>query len=110
MKFKLIKDIKTNNDFEEIIFYNHGFIFEPNDENLYILNINDKIKKYSYDYMKLKSDYFVEIVEINSEIVEIDQDEDNKIKDWRIQLDVKTSKNKLLMIQKFINENISEML
>jgi hypothetical protein len=110
MKFELIKDIKINNDFEEVIVYKTGHIFTPDENNLYTLDFNGKIKSYSYEYMISKTDYFKEFKELNSEIVEINNSEDEEVRMWRIQLDVKTSKSKLLSIQKFINENIGEML
>ena len=35
---------------------------------------------------------------------------DEEVKKWRIQLDVNTSLNKLKLIQKFLQENIPDLL
>ena len=43
-------------------------------------------------------------------IEEVPVDKDNEVKNWRIQLDVKTSLKNLKKIEVFIKENIQEML
>ena len=44
------------------------------------------------------------------EAIEEKKDEVEEVKKWRIQLDVNTTQSKLKEIQKFIQENISDML
>ena len=48
--------------------------------------------------------------EIELTIEEVTEDKDNEVKKWRIQLDVNTSLNKLKQIQKFLQENIPDLL
>jgi hypothetical protein len=48
--------------------------------------------------------------EIELTIEEVPEDKDNEVKNWRIQLDVKTSLKNLKKIEVFIKENIQEML
>ena len=48
--------------------------------------------------------------EIELLVEEVPEDKDNEIKNWRIQLDVKTSLKNLKKIEIFIKENIKEML
>ncbi len=53
---------------------------------------------------------FEKVNEINLEIIEVKKDDEDKIGNWRIQLDIKTSRRKLKDIEKFIRDNISDML
>ena len=43
-------------------------------------------------------------------VEEVLEEKDNEVKNWRIQLDVKTSLKNLKKIETFIKENIQEML
>jgi hypothetical protein len=52
----------------------------------------------------------VEEQEINMTIEEVTEDKDNEVRNWRIQLDVKTSLKNLKLIETFIKENIQELL
>lgn len=70
--------------------------------------MNNTIKISSND---IKDDpIFSEIEEVILDIKEIDDDTLDKVGNWRIQLDVKTSMRKLKLIEKFIKENINDML
>ena len=53
---------------------------------------------------------FEKYEDIKLNIKEIHQDEEDKIGNWRIQLDVKTSRKKLKEIEKFIREGINDIL
>lgn len=48
--------------------------------------------------------------EIKLTINELNDEDELKVSNWRIQLDVKTSRKKLKQIEKFIKEKISEFL
>ena len=48
--------------------------------------------------------------ELNLIVEEIPVNGDDEVKKWRIQLDVNTSLNKLKLIQKFLQENIPDLL
>jgi hypothetical protein len=48
--------------------------------------------------------------ELNLIVEEIPVNGDDDVKKWRIQLDVNTSLNKLKLIQKFLQENIPDLL
>jgi hypothetical protein len=67
--------------------------------------------------MKLASDngdILFDIIEekkdIEIKVEEVSDDDEELIKNWRIQLDVKTSRKKLKEIEKIINEKVKEIL
>jgi hypothetical protein len=59
-------------------------------------------------------DILFDIVEekkdIEIKVEEVSDDDEEIIKNWRIQLDVKTSRKKLKEIEKIINEKVKELL
>lgn len=108
MKFRLIKDLVLNNGLEEEVILKKGDVVLPNDKGEYFF---DKLNKsYCIDDLLSKKDMFEPIEEIDLVIKEIDENDDDKIGNWRIQLDVKTSRRKLREIEKFLRETISDML
>ena len=108
MKFRLIKDFILNTGFGEEIILEKGDITEPNENGDYIFpNLNGTFTK---EDLLSKPDLFEELPDLKLDIRELTEDEDDKIGNWRIQLDVKTSKRKLKEIEKFIRENVNEML
>jgi len=118
MKFRLKNDWYLEDFFDKVKIYDAGHIFTPNEEGNYIIEnpINGGKTNMSFDDM-LKANngddlLFEPISEDKLELVvqEIPEDKDNEIKKWRIQLDVNTSLNKLKTIQKFLQENIPDLL
>jgi hypothetical protein len=108
MKFRLIKDFLLNTGFGEEIILEKGDIIEPNDEGLYIFpKLN---RPYTKDELLSKPELFELLKDIKLDITEITETDQDKIGNWRIQLDVKTSRRKLNEIEKFLRETINEML
>jgi hypothetical protein len=111
MKFRLIKDLITNTGFEEIKLYDKGTIFTPNNEGNYEFVSNDgKIKIQSKEDLLDKKNLFEYLPEIELKVKELEIEEDDIVKNYRIQLDIKTSFRKLKEIEKFLKENVNEML
>lgn len=107
MKFRLIKDLVSNNGFEDIIIMPIGTIIEPDKNGEYVF---DKLgKTYTELDILFKPETF-ERVELELNVSLIEEDEEDIIKNWRIQLDVKTSMKKLKEIEKVVKETISSML
>lgn len=107
MKFRLIKDLVLNTGFEEEVILNKGEIIEDINGEYFFAKLN---KVYTKEDLLSKPDIFELLPEIKLEIKEVDQDDEDKIGNWRIQLDVKTSRRKLKEIETFLRETISEML
>lgn len=57
----------------------------------------------------LNDSRFQELQELNSNISEVSEDEE-EIKNYRIQLDVKTSKRKIIEIERFLRKSLDEIL
>jgi hypothetical protein len=111
MKFRLIKDLITNTGFEEIKLYDKGTIFTANEEGNYEFSSPDgKIKIQSKEDLLDKKNLFEYLPEIELNIKELEIDENDIVKNYRIQLDIKTSFTKLKEIEKFLKENVNEML
>ena len=108
MKFRLINDFILNTGFGEEIILQKGDITEPNENGDYVF---PKIsRKFTKDDLLSKPELFEELLELKLDVREITEDDENKIGNWRIQLDVKTSRKKLKEIENFIRENVNEML
>ena len=118
MKFRLKKDWYIDNFFDKVKIYDEGQIFTPNEEGNYIIEnpINGGKTKMSFDDMLKATDNGEPLFETINEqeieltLEEVTEDKDNEVKKWRIQLDVNTSLNKLKQIQKFLQENIPDLL
>ena len=108
MKFRLINDFILNTGFGEEIILQKGDITVPNENGDYIFPKLNRI--FTKEDLLSKPELFEELIDLKLDIREIAEDEDDKIGNWRIQLDVKTSKRKLREIERFIRENVNEML
>jgi hypothetical protein len=83
-----------------------------NDTEMY-LRFDDMLKVKGIGNDGKPGDPIFEVIneqEIELIVEEVPEDKDNEIKNWRIQLDVKTSLKNLKKIEVFIKENIQEML
>jgi hypothetical protein len=122
MKFILKKDLIVKDNLLDIEYENklfdEGHTFEPDLEGLYdFKNKNGedvKLTKEKFlELTKKRKDLF-EIIEDNDDIEliieEIPEDDDQLVCNWRIQLDVKTTKKKLMKVEKFIRENINDLI
>ena len=108
MKFKLIKDLILNTGFEEELILKKDETIEPNEKGEYFF---EKLNRtYLREDLLSKLDIFKPMEEIDLKIQEIDQNDEDKIGNWRLQLDIKVSRKKLKEIEKFIRESVSEML
>lgn len=120
IKFKLLNDwnIELNiaNKKVKNKIFDKGHIFSPNKEGIYIieylnatmsLNIDEMRKSKFEDSTKM----FEEIsdFEIISNVIKNDN-EDDEIKNWRIQVDVKTNLNKLKKIENTLRFEIDKIL
>jgi hypothetical protein len=109
MKVISIKEYKIKDSFFDIeqTVIQKGLILEPNENNNYLINLDDKAKEFSLEeILDIKDNHGDNIFKkydpnFNLNIKEI-QDEDHLIKEWRIQLDVKTSKKNIKEIYKAI--------
>lgn len=117
MKFRLKKDWYIDDFFDKVKIYSEGHIFTPNEDGKYhITGVNGNSHFMTFDKMlNVKSDdelLFepVDEEELSLHIEEMPVDSDDEVKKWRIQLDVNTSLSKLKVIQKFLQENIPDLL
>ena len=117
MKFKLIQDW-----IHESIFlgkktskklYEKDYIFEPDNGIYKIIDHTGEITELDESQMK-SFDIFEEIKEEPDDfeiiIEEIPEDDDILVRNWRIQLDVKTTRKKLKEIQQIVEEQIKPIL
>jgi len=75
------------------------------------LNISKKDLKFSIPIEDvIKDSRFKEIHQQEIQIREITEEEDEEIKKYRIQLDVTTSRKKLVEIENFLRKTIEEMI
>lgn len=107
---------------QEKVIYEKGHIFEPNEDGEYlvidpygseILIDEDTMKGYKKSFDS--DETFFEILEEEEEdfdiiIEEIPDDDDILIRNWRIQLDVKTTRRKLKEVERIINEHVKPIL
>jgi hypothetical protein len=117
MKFKLKEDWNTETTFlgKKMIkkMYDKGHIFEPVDTLYEIIHYSGEEFKLSESEMKTL-DIFEEMTQKSDEfeivIEEIPEDDDNLVRNWRIQLDVKTTRKKLNQVKILIEEYIKPIL
>jgi hypothetical protein len=117
MKFKVVSKFVDflGNDILII-----GQIIEPNSEGIYEISYGEGISK---NYLNLsleevknakQNNVFIfeeiEESEVNMIIEELPDDDDILIRNWRIQLDVKTTKKKLKEFEKIFRESIENIL
>ena len=103
------KNIKT--------LYNKGEVFNPNEEGKYqIIQPTGEIVLIDVESIRnIKIDdkiIFDEEIEEEFEIIieEVPEDDEDIVKNWRIQLDVKTTRKKLKEIEKIINQMVKPIL
>ena len=120
-KFILRKDWNIETEFagikNKILIFSKGKVFEADDNGDYIIEWIGGRVTLDVDGMKLASDngdILFDIIEekkdIEIKVEEVSDDDEEIIKNWRIQLDVKTSRKKLKEIEKIINEKVKEIL
>lgn len=108
IKFILKKDWKIKSDlFEDGVktIFKKGDIFEPNEEGNYLIKSPIGSRKLSVEEMK-NSDKFEMVEGFDMEVSKIDSSMDEEVNNWRIQLDVKTTKSKLKEAQKLIEKYV----
>jgi len=122
IKFRLKEDWYIDDLFERVKIYDAGHIFYPSEEEetkgKYVIEnpINGGRLVMTFDKMLNAKDgdnLLLEAIdeqEIEIRVEEVPEDKDDEVKNWRIQLDVKTSLKNLKKIEVFIKENIKEML
>lgn len=115
MKFKVINKFLDflGNDILKV-----GDIIEPNENNEYVIDYNngdskqtiqltiDGIKNAKQDGLNI----FKEIDDVEIIIEELPDDDDVLIRNWRIQLDVKTTRKKLKEFEKKFRESIKDII
>lgn len=118
MKFKLKEDWNYETTFlgktVSKTLYKEGHIFELNSEDRYeIIQPTGEITTLNQSEME-KIDMLEKIIEKDNEIEiiieEIPDDDDILVRNWRIQLDVKTTRKKLKEIQKIIEEKVKPLI
>lgn len=117
MKFKLKEDWIHESEFLGKKFtkkmYDKDHIFEPVDGKYEIIHHTGEI--FNLDEEQMKSfDILEEIKEFSDDfeiiIEEIPEDDDILVRNWRIQLDVKTTRKKLKEVQRIIEEYVKPIL
>lgn len=112
MKFKLIKDIIVSDPFEgDVKLYESGSIFEPDENNLYVFKgMDGKMKTQTREELLNRPNMFEAINELELNITEVSDEEEDIVRNYRIQLDVKTSSKKLKEIEKVFREVVSSIV
>lgn len=119
MKFKLTQDwihdsiflgVKTSKKL-----YDKGHIFEPENGIYKIIDHTGETLELNENQMKsLPSDMIEEVIEKLDDfeiiIEEVPEDDDILVRNWRIQLDVKTTRKKLREVQRIIEEQVKPIL
>lgn len=123
MKFRLKEDWYVEDFFDKVKIYDAGQIFTPTEDGRYLMKgLNGSEMYLRYENMLdakgigkdgLPGEPLFEAIneqEIELIVEEVKDEEIEDVKKWRIQLDVNTTQSKLKEIQKFIQENIPDML
>ena len=114
MKFQLKEDWLYESEFlgQKMTkkLYDKGHIFEPINDKYEIINQIGEILYLSELDMN-KIDILEKIKENDLDIIieEIPDDDDNLVRNWRIQLDVKTTRKKLKEFEKIFRESIESL-
>jgi len=117
MKFKLKEDWIHESTFlgkkTSKKLYEKDHIFEPENGIYKIIAHTGEITELDESLMK-SFDIFEEIKEESDDfeiiIEEIPEDDDILVRNWRIQLDVKTTRKKLKEVQRIIEEQVKPIL
>jgi hypothetical protein len=122
IKFKLIEDWYIEDFFEKVKIYDAGHVFSPSEDGdikgKYVIEnpINGGRMVMTFDQMLNANNgdkalfETIDEQEIRLVVEEVPEEKDLEIKNWRIQLDVKTSLRNLKKIEAFIKENINQYL
>ena len=117
IRFRLKEDWYLEDFFDKVKIYDAGAVFSPSEDGKYVINgLNGSMVSRSFEEMqkaKIEGELMFEAIseqEIELMIEEVPEDKDNEVKNWRIQMDVKTSFKNLKKIEAFIKESIKEML
>lgn len=113
MKFRLKEDWFTEIEFlgvkEKQKMFDKGHIFLPDDDNMFYIETPYGKKEFTIEQME-NLDIFEKVEdEFYMNVTEAPNDED-EIKDWRIQLDVRTTAKKLKRIENFLRDNLNNYL
>jgi|688.fasta_scaffold986777_2 hypothetical protein len=119
MKFRLTEDWTYQTTFlgKTITktLYTKDTLFEPNKDDKYeIIQPTGEISLFSLEDIK-SIEFLEEIIEKQENdfeiiIEEIPEDDDILVRNWRIQLDVKTTRKKLKEVQRIIEEYVKPIL
>jgi hypothetical protein len=117
MKFKLKEDWIHESTFldKKIVkkLYDKDHVFEPTEGVYEITHHTGEIFKLNESGMK-SFDIFEELKDESDDfeiiIEEIPEDDDILVRNWRIQLDVKTTRKKLKEVQRIIEEQVKPIL
>ena len=110
--FKLKKDWIIKSEFLDNgtkTIFEKGHVFKPNENGEYIITSPIGERKLSFDEM-LDNDRFELIKEHQMNVSKVDSSTDEEVNNWRIQLDVKTTKSKLKEVQRLIEEHVYPIL
>lgn len=115
MKFKLINKFT---DFIGREILKIGDIIEPNEKGIYVINYtSDDYKQnieFSIDTIRETKQngvrLFEEVEELELTIEEVSDNDENLITNWRIQLDIKTTRKKLKEFEKIFKESIDRII
>lgn len=118
MNFRLKKDWYIEDFFDKVKIYDAGHIFRPEEDGKYRIQnpTSGSTTTLSFEQMLGSSDKGEAMFEavdeknVDIEVTEIKEDEEDTVGDWRIQLDIKTSRRKLKLIEKMIRENIQQFI
>lgn len=114
-KFILKKDFEIETNLGGIkskqVIHKKGKEFSANENNLYIIEWFGGKIEWDFDQMKKANqndELLFEELKPKYELVvkEVDEDDDNLIGSWRIQIDVKVTRKKLREIENLIREKI----
>lgn len=117
MKFKLKEDWIYESEFlgKKITkkMYDKGHVFEPVDGKYEVIHNTGEILQLD-EYQMKSIDILEEVKELSDDfeiiIEEIPEDDDILVRNWRIQLDVKTTRKKLKEVQRIIEEQVRPIL
>lgn len=118
-KFRLIEDwispVGVSDDIQIMRkYFDKGYIFSPNENNKYLIEPLDMELDISQmrSLTKNGNKVFEEILEKKLDIIieEVPDDDDIQIKNWRIQLDVNTTRKKLKEIEIILRRELNYIL
>ena len=114
-KFKLLQDFEVETEFAGIKsnqkIFEKGKEFSANEKGIYIIEwFGGKLEFTQEQMRQAKNNDFPLFEEEKSKyelvVEEVSEDDENLIGNWRIQLDIKTSRKKLKEIENLIREKV----